>query len=444
MGKRIQFVLLFIQAFIVRHIKYIGIGAIIGFFLTLLFLKSFPLYEKSYSQHVSKIGIVGRFTESTLPLTIVNQISRGLTIVTPDGDAAPSIAQAWETDANQTSYTFHLNPNIYWHDGKQLIASDIVYKIQGASFTPVDNFTLKVSLKDPYAPFPILVSRPIIRENNIGLGSYRVIKTQYAGDTISQLTLVATQSELPNITYKFYSTTDEAILAFKRGDVNILQNIQEYGDLTNWKNIKITGISLYDKYTGIYFNLKNPLFKDKEVRQALAYAVPQFDDLEKVYTPISPLSWAYSQKIRLYRFDPETSKKILSKSDISSSSAQLTVTTFASNVAVAQKIADAWNAIGLSVKVKVENTIPQDYQMLLLTQPIPADPDQYPYWQSKQEGTNITHYSNLKIDKLLEDGRKTADREKRKKIYADFQRYLVDDAPVIFLFHPKVYTIERK
>jgi len=75
---------------------------------------------------------------------------------------------------------------------------------------------------------------------------------------------------------------------------------------------------------------------------------------------------------------------------------------------------------------------------------VPADPDQYVYWQSTQENTNISNYSSPKIDKLLEDGRKTLDTDARKKIYADFQFYLVDDAPAIFLYYPKVVTIRRK
>ncbi len=34
--------------------------------------------------------------------------------------------------------------------------------------------------------------------------------------------------------------------------------------------------------------------------------------------------------------------------------------------------------------------------------------------------------------------------EEREKIYLDFQRFLVEDAPAAFLFHPTFYTISRK
>ena len=94
--------------------------------------------------------------------------------------------------------------------------------------------------------------------------------------------------------------------------------------------------------------------------------------------------------------------------------------------------------------MKVESGVPDQYQAILVTQEIPSDPDQYTLWHSTQTQTNLSHYANPKIDKLLEDGRKESDPEKRKKIYFDFQRYLVEDAPAVFLFHPTTYTIIRK
>ena len=142
--------------------------------------------------------------------------------------------------------------------------------------------------------------------------------------------------------------------------------------------------------------------------------------------------------------DLETAKKILSKSPLASSSSELILTTQPSQLKSAQLIVDAWNKIGVNSRVKVDSTIPADFQILLRSLPIPPDPDQYLYWQSTQENTNISNYSSPKIDKLLEDGRKTLDIDARKKIYSDFQFYLVDDAPAIFLYYPKLYTIKRK
>lgn len=444
MRKHFQFILLFIQTFIIRHKKYLALGGIIGFFTTLFLVSTYPFYAELITKRHTKIGIIGRFTERNLPLFIQNQISLGLTALTPSGEATPSLARFWEVDANNTTYTFYLHPDIYWHDGKHFIAKDIDYKLQGATFESINDLTLKVTLKEPYAPLPTILSPPILKQNLVGLGIYKVARVKYAGEAISELTLTSQKTSLPLLAYKFYPTVDGAILAFKRGEINIIQDMSSFGDLNKWKNIKILETTSYDRFVGIFFNLNNPLFKEKVVRQALTYATSTSEGVEKVYSPISPLSWAYSQKIRLYRYDPEAAKKILSKNPISSPSTQLTLTTYVSLLETAQAIADAWNKIGVDVKVKVETSLPTNYQVLLATQTIPPDPDQYQYWQSTQNVANLTHYSNLKIDKLLEDGRKTSDKEARKKIYADFQRYLVDDAPAIFLYHPKVYTIERK
>jgi peptide/nickel transport system substrate-binding protein len=333
---------------------------------------------------------------------------------------------------------------LVWHDGKKFSAKDLTdYQLKGATFSAVNDQTLKVNLHESYAPFLTILSQPKIRPNLIGLGSYKTNRMTMSDDIIKELDLKPLMNNLPFLTYKFYPTISAALLGFKLGEVDKLENIADIQDLKFERNIKISEITLYDRYVAIFFNLKDSFFKEKEIRQALNYALPKFEGFEKTYTPISPLSWAYSSKIRLYNSDPETAQKILSKSSISSSSAQLTLSTFAPLLDKAEIIADAWNKIGLSVKVKVENSFPSDYQLLLLTQIIPPDPDQYQYWQSTQENTNITHYNNPKIDKLLEDGRKTLETDARKKIYADFQRYLVDDAPVIFLYYPKVYTVER-
>jgi peptide/nickel transport system substrate-binding protein len=444
MAKRLQFITLIVSAFVKRHQKYIILGIISGFFTTLLLLQIYPFYHEIIGTNPKKIAYVGEFNETNLPLSIKNQISLGLTSLSSNGEASPSLALSWKADADGKTYIFSLSHDIFWHDGTKFTARDVNYKLKDVTFTPQDETTLKVTLKDSYAPLPVILSTPLFKPNLIGLGIYKAVRIKYSQDNISELHLQPLRKGLPPLIYKFYPTRQAAILAFKLGEVNTLESISQLDDLSNWKNIKIRELTQYDRFVGIFLNFRNPLFKEKEVRQALNYAIPKFEGFEKTYTPISPLSWAYSTNIRLYRYDMEAARKILSKNPISSSSATLTISTYASLLQTAQTVADTWENIGINTKIKVENSIPADYQVFLLTLIIPVDPDQYQYWQSTQEGTNLAHYSNLKIDKLLEDGRKTLDQEKRKKIYADFQRYLIDDSPVIFLYYPKTYTVERE
>ncbi|PIR08913.1 hypothetical protein COV53_00535 [Candidatus Gottesmanbacteria bacterium CG11_big_fil_rev_8_21_14_0_20_37_11] len=444
MRKNIQFFLMYVQVFLNKFVSKIITGILIGFILTLFLVQIYPLYVKFFGKKEVKIGLVGKFTEKSLPLSIQNQISLGLTALTSSGEATPSLAVSWSIDDKMTTYTFKLIDNIYWSDNKIFSASDVNYILSGASFKVIDNHTLQVVLKEPYAPLPVILSQPLIRPKLIGLGFYKASNINYNGDQIDKLTLLPSDNKYPIVTYKFYPNNNEAILAFKLGEIDKLQNVNDIQDLRNWRNIKITEISLYDRIVLVIFNLQNQYFKEKEVRQAITYAIPKFSNFDKALSPISPQSWAYSKSIRLYNNDLEAAEKILGENPISSQSSELVLSTYSSNLSTAQMLVNSWNQVGLHTKVKVERSFPENFDLFLTVLPIPPDPDQYPYWQSTQTNTNLSHYSNQKIDKLLEDGRKTIDLESRKKIYADFQKYLVDDAPVIFLYYPKVFNIERK
>ena len=360
-----------------------------------------------------------------------------------DGQATPAAARDIEI-TNNLIYTISLQPNLKWHDGKKLTSSDVNLKIRGAEVSFTDNYTLLIELKEPYSPLSVILSKPLFREHLIGLGHYKVVKAVYRNDNkISELTILPFDRNLPTLTYKFYPNKDDAVLAFKLGEIDMLDDIDSSQVFTGWSNLKIEEKTQYNKVVALFYNFKDSRFKDKEIRQALAYAIPPIENYDKAVSPISPLSWAYSQRLRLYNYDTESALKILSKSPLSSESAELILTTPSSLLNIGQFIADAWNSVGVNAKVKVDSTIPSDYQVMIKIVSIPPDPDQYVLWQSTQENTNLSNYVSPKIDKLLEDGRKIHNLEERKKIYADFQFYLVDDAPAIFLYYPKLMTISR-
>ena len=95
--------------------------------------------------------------------------------------------------------------------------------------------------------------------------------------------------------------------------------------------------------------------------------------------------------------------------------------------------------LDITVQLRIQN-LPDisNFQSMLIAQQIPQDPDQYFLWHSTQQ-TNFTGYKNPHVDKLLEDGRKTLDQKERRSAYLDFQQYLVEDSPAIFLRHLTLY-----
>jgi peptide/nickel transport system substrate-binding protein len=57
---------------------------------------------------------------------------------------------------------------------------------------------------------------------------------------------------------------------------------------------------------------------------------------------------------------------------------------------------------------------------------------------------NFIHYNNPEVDRLLEEGRHTFDREKRRRAYFRFQEIIARDQPYTFLFVPDALPAVHK
>jgi peptide/nickel transport system substrate-binding protein len=428
-----------------KYTKALGIGFLAGFLLSLGFWQIYPFIAQQWLTPVIRIGIVGDYTPNSLPLSIQKDISMGLTTEDTDGSPLPGLASTWTATDSGKIFTFYLKSNLKWQDGKTVQASDVNYNIRNVTFTVVDPVTLKATLKTAYSPLPSLLSKPLFQAGLRGFGKYKVAGIKLNGDKVGYIKLVPTEqgsSPIKAKEYRFYRTEATAILAFKLGEIDQLDDLTSKYDVSSWGVAKITERVNYNRIVSIFFNLDDQMLQDKSLRHALAFAVPPVK-YERAYSPIAKTSWAYTDKVKKYDADFDQAKKLLATAKIASESASLVLTTFSQYADFAQTIADSWTKLGLSTKVKIVNTVPSDYQILLSAQDVPPDPDQYPFWHSTQTQTNITSFANVKIDKLLEDARQEIDTESRKKIYVDFQRRIVEEAPAVFLYYPTIYSLKR-
>lgn len=425
-----------------KYTRSLVLGFCIGLLLSFLFWKTYPFLTTSFFLPTQRIGLVGEFSPSTLPQHIQNQISLGLTSLSPDGTPIPALATGWEATNSGKTFIFTMRDDWQWHSGKAVTAHDINYNIRGVTLIPTGEHTLIAYLQYPYSPFPTLVSKPIFLPGLNGIGSYKIGKIQLSGGNVKSLQLYPIDERKPSQQYTFYQTEALAKLAYKLGEVDQLVDISSPSGITNWGNMHIDERTNYDRIVTLFFNMRDPELNDKVVRQALAYGIPELP-WERAESPISRTSWAYAKNVRKYVYSPSESAKLLKSTHLATTSAQLTLSTFPAYLDVAQQIAASWTTLGVTTTVQVESSLPSNFQVLLSAQDVPPDPDQYPFWHSTQTATNVTGYANVKIDKLLEDGRQELDQEKRKLIYTDFQRRLVEDAPAIFLYYPKLYTVTR-
>ncbi len=83
---------------------------------------------------------------------------------------------------------------------------------------------------------------------------------------------------------------------------------------------------------------------------------------------------------------------------------------------------------------------PQNFEILLTSVMLKADPDPYPFWHSSQGsgmGLNLVNYENEDVDTLLEEARVEIDEAIREEKYHQFQELLAKDLPAVFLYRSR-------
>ncbi len=435
-----RYIVRLLSAFFTRFkaIILIGFGIGIVLFFVISLIIPFLGREGTY-----RIGVTGRFTTSTLPSNILAQIGNGLTKMNEDGTIEPDLASSWETPDRGRTWIFYLDQEKIWQDGKKITSDTINYQFSDLEIERPNESSIVFKLENPYSPFPGVVSRAVFKKGLLGTGEYKVKKISVSGGIVTQLQLES--EEKRRITYKFYPSEERTKLAFRLGEIDQIENLINPAPLDSWRGVKINKKDDLGEHVAIFLNTQDKYLSEKNLRQALSYAIDKEDFVEKrSISPISEISWAYNPQVKPYSFDPEKAKKTVSELPKELRD-EMVINLATSSILLdrAEKIAKAWEAVGIKTNVQVYTVIPNDYQALLAIFDLPEDPDQYSIWHSTQTSTNITRFSNPRIDKLLEDGRGELNLEERKKVYFDFQRFLVEDSPAIFLYYPTVYSVSR-
>lgn len=439
-SKKLRYLLRLLSAFVSRFKALILIGFLLGILIFLLLNFIIP---RLFSQKNYRIGIAGRYFPETLPDVILNKISGGLTSINDGFEIEPNIAYSWSTPDKGITWIFELSDDKRWQDESVIKSTDLNYTFSDVIIEYPDEKSIIFKLKEAYTPFPSVLSEPLFKTGLLGYKDMKVASLRITGNYVSELVLESSDIKEH---YKFYPTEERLKLAMKLGQVDIIQNLITPSPFNDWHNLDISSEVNENQIVTIFFNTKDPILSDKTIRQALSYAIKKDNfDGTRALTPIQPKSWAYNSQVKEYPYNPERSKEILSElpSEVRES---IDIKLVSSPVLLflAEQIVNDWNEVGVKSSVLVSSNIPNDFSAYLAIFEPPKDPDQYSIWHSTQTSTNISSYSNPRIDKLLEDGRVEIDLEERRKIYLDFQRFILEDLPAIFLYHPKNYTVTRK
>ncbi|MEK6778591.1 MAG: peptide-binding protein [Candidatus Deferrimicrobiota bacterium] len=229
-------------------------------------------------------------------------------------------------------------------------------------------------------------------------------------------------------------------------------------------------------YTYLGFRLDHPFFRDKRIRQAIAHAIDKKELIDgvlfglgrEVTGPYKPGHWVYNPDVRKYPNDPAKAKAFLAEAgwkpgadgtmEKDGRKFAFTVLTNAGNESrskTAAIIQQQLAAVGIKMEIRTlewaafinEFVKKRKFDALILGWQTGPEPDQFDIWSSTKTGPdelNHVGFANAEVDRLLEEGRRTFDMEKRKKAYSRIQEILAEEQPYVFLYAPEALPVFHK
>jgi peptide/nickel transport system substrate-binding protein len=449
---------------------------------------------------------------SGLDLDLSALIFSGLTKIDDQGEVVGDLAQSWEVSGDGRVWDFHLRQGIKWHDGVQFGADDVIFTIESIkapSFpgdsnlanlwrnvetTKIDDFTIRLTLEESYAPFlnyttvgivpAHMLSRMPVENwrqmefnlRPVGTGRFRMGSEGVAADEIvldANTDYYGGRPALDKMRFKFYPTRESLLTALEAGEVDSVGLLQpdELDRVRELDNYSVYTSDL-SNYSILFLNLRNPLFAEKTVRQALALALDRDRIIRQVLlghgtvanSPILPTSWAHKFTVKQYSYDLVQASTLLDTAGWALNertgmrernghrfSFVLVTNDSSDRVETAGLVRDQLKSVGIEVEVRIIKStdlisnylFPRKFEAAVFGwMGLSSDPDSYQMWHSTQadQGFNFPGWSNDQADQLLENGRQTASREERVKLYGQFQDIFAEEVPSILLYYPD-YTL---
>ncbi len=437
---------------------------------------------------------------------IAGLIYNGLVKYDGDLNLVGDLAESWEISPDNLTITFKLKKGVKWHDGQPFTAQDVLftYQVMVDPKTPTaysgdylqvkraeapDDHTFRVTYGQPFAPalaswgLNILprhllagqdITKSPLARAPIGTGPYR-FKEWRAGERIVLTANPEYFAGRPYLNGYFYLIKPDQATMFMELKAGNLDRM----NLTPLQYKRQTAYPKFDRlfhkyryvsfsYVYLGYNLEDPRFADRRVRQALTHAINKEEIIQGVLLglgqeatgPYKPGTWFYNPEVPRFPYDPARAKALLAEAgwrpnaegvlEKDGKPFEFTILTNQGNTIreqAAQIIQRRLKEVGVRVKIRIVEWAAfiadfinkGRFEAVLLGWTTGQDPDIYDIWHSSKTRPgelNFIHYHNPEVDRLLTEGRHTFDREKRKAAYFKVQEIIAEDQPYTFLFVP--------
>ncbi len=426
----------------------------------------------------------------------------------------PDLAERWTISKDGKVITYYLRKGVRFHDGVEFTAADVLFtyqvnadpKVNSTKATyyeeiknveALDPYTVRVNFKKPYPPalgetFDMILPKHLLEGQDInksdfdrhlvGTGPYKFKEWK----TGQQIVLEANpdywagKPHVQEIVMKIIPDQTTEFLELLNGGIDALGPWFNGGSMTTEQYVKDTENPKIKDFYNLYktnsfgfsyigWNLKNPLFQDKKVRQALTMAIDRQTIVQNVLFGQGEVSagpfhtWAVNPDVKPWPYDPAKAKEYLKEAGWLPGPDGILHKTIAGkdrpfkftllidqewieNERTATIVQQQLKQVGIQVDL-------QSYEWAILYSQFleprkfdaffwgwiedPDPSDNYILFHSSQTGENQSNtcsYSNPQANRLLEEGRETLDLAKRKKIYRKLHSILQEDQPFTFLY----------
>jgi peptide/nickel transport system substrate-binding protein len=413
-----------------------------------------------------------------------DNLYEGLVRLDANGKVLGSLASAWDTSLDGTTFTFHLARGVTFHDGSPFTAQDVVFSWQRAmdsttqpvnphrdywapvaSVEAVDDSTVKVSLStysDNWlfhmgAGSACIVSSKSAANNKtnpVGTGPFK-FGTWNRGASLALTRNDAywgTKATLSDVEFRFIGDPQAMNNALKAGDIDAIGQVQGPEQLVQFQQdpsfTVITGAPAGKVMVSV--NESSGPLADARVRQALYAAIDRkawIDGVQAGYgVPIGSHATPndgepyYADMTSINPYDPDKAMQLLSAAGQSKLSLRLAqISAFPYAVRGTDILASQLQAIGVSLQVQpmefprwLQQVFggAQDYDLTIINHVEERDIGNYAnpsyYW----------HYANPQVADWLTQADAEPDASGRNGLYAQVQQQLANDAANLWLYAP--------
>ena len=411
---------------------------------------------------------------------LLYQLYDTLVQVNDAGDILPSLATAWEPNADGTEYTFTLREGVKFHNGEEMKASDVAYSINRAmteaplepyyryidSVEAAGDYTVKFKLKAAYIPFVSdLINFPIVSEafasssdlltEECGTGAYMLQSI----DMNTGATLVAFddywrgEPSIKTANWKVITEGTTASVAFERGELDVFfcYNVSAFAPLeaTGKYNTQLAT----QKHTAvILLNNKVAPLDNKLVRQALSYATDRdtmitiaYEGLASpTYLMANPSSWGVPEDLwyNHYEYNLDKAKEVLAEAGYPDGLdlGDMTVISGSYHEKYAQVWQNSLSQIGVKINLvgsesAVADTTSHNYVTATMGESFTSD---FAFTSQFYTGNNKTQYDNARVAELYDQAAVETDATARAAMYREAIEIIFDECTCIPIFNKQV------